>query len=119
MISFEIYREVREYLESRITLHQLENRLLPFMPGILSKPHSDNANIVSAIELATVDFDNKILSELEAREYIDRIFRKYETSVVSLIDREVEISTGTSSVIGSRVGIDATTSVIRLESVLL
>lgn len=82
MISFEIYREIQEYLKLLITLHELEERILPYMPDILSNPHSDNADLVSAIVLARVDYDNELLDDEGARSYIERVIRKYKTSIV-------------------------------------
>jgi hypothetical protein len=119
MISFEIYKEVQEYIDSRISLHMLEERILPYMPDILSEPHSDNADLVSAIELIRVDYDNDLVDDAEARNYVDRVFRKYETSIVSATDQEFEIATGTSSKTSSRVEVNSSTAVIQLSAVPL
>lgn len=119
MITFEIYRSVQEYLESSITLHELEERLLPFMPAILREPYSDDADIVAAVELAKVDFDNGLLDKEEARELIANTFSKYATLVVTNLNADFEITSGTTSVTGSELELDATIRIIKMDPVQL
>ena len=61
--SIDIFSEVTNYLEHRITLRELESWLVPMLPIYLLNPDSAAANLVGLIELGLAEIQAGIRSE--------------------------------------------------------
>jgi hypothetical protein len=66
--SIEVFAKVQDYVDRRITLHELESWLVNRLPTYLSNPNSAAAELVGVIELG--------LAEIQAGIRSERSFRK-------------------------------------------
>lgn len=65
--SIEIFSKVNDYIERRLTLHQLESWLVCMLPTYLSNPGSATAELVGTIELGLAEIQAGIRSERSLR----------------------------------------------------
>jgi len=65
--SIEIFSKADDYLEKRISLHELESWLVSMLPIYLSNPTSEAAELVSVIELGLAEINADIRTERSLR----------------------------------------------------
>lgn len=63
MISVEVNDKIHQFLEGQITLHELDDWIVPYLPCLAVDPHSADMEIVSVIELGIAEIDDGISSE--------------------------------------------------------
>jgi hypothetical protein len=67
MLSLELKDKVLQYVDSKISLEQLEDWLVPRLPIFLRTPETADADVVAAIELGLAEISNETKTELEFR----------------------------------------------------
>ena len=67
MVSFDLVDKIIQYISSKITFTQLEEWFVPRLPVFIRDPESDDADIISAIELGLSEMNAGIISENEFR----------------------------------------------------
>ena len=65
--SIEIFSKVNDYIERRLTLHQLESWLVCVLPTYLSQPSSATAELAGTIELGLAEIQAGIRNERSLR----------------------------------------------------
>ena len=75
MLSLELKDKVLQYIDSSITLEQLEDWLVPRLPIFLRKSEAADADVVAAIELGLAEISNEIRTELEFRSLLTKALR--------------------------------------------
>jgi hypothetical protein len=65
--SIEIFSWANDYLEKRISLHELESWLVSMLPVYLSNPTSEAAELVGVIELGLAEINADIRTERSLR----------------------------------------------------
>jgi len=65
--SVEIFSKANDYLEKRISLHELESWLVSMLPVYLSNPTSEAAELVGVIELGLAEINADISTERSLR----------------------------------------------------
>ncbi len=65
--SIEIFSWANDYLEKRISLHELESWLVSMLPVYLSNPTSEAAELVGVIELGLAEINADISTERSLR----------------------------------------------------
>jgi hypothetical protein len=76
MLSFDLSNKVTEFVESVITMSDLEEWLVPRLPMFLTDPHSDNSDVVAAIELGLAEVSNGIKTVDEFRHELRQVLRE-------------------------------------------
>jgi hypothetical protein len=94
MLSSELRNQVTLFIESRITLEELETWFVPRLPIYLSIPNSADADVIAAIELGLAEVDNNLRSEAEVRSLLAEVLNQQQTIINYL---ENSITTGTTS----------------------
>ena len=87
MLSSELRNQVAEFVNSRISIYELEQWMAPHLPYFLSASDSENADVVSAIELVLAEIDSELMSIDEARSYLRDVLREYNTVFFQFGDR--------------------------------
>lgn len=67
MLTSELFDMVDQYLERVISLHTLEDWLVPRLPLFFKLPYSSVEELVAAIEVGLADISNSTISEEEFR----------------------------------------------------
>ena len=88
MISSDLYDIVRQYLESSISIHQLEEWIVPRLPDLLSKPDSDDSKLVATIELGFAEINNNNIDENEFRSWLNNELRDHNVVMVDFSDQQ-------------------------------
>jgi len=70
MLSSELSNKILEFVESSITMSQLEEWLVPRLPFFLRIPDSADADIVSAVELGLAEVSSEIRTIEGFRNYL-------------------------------------------------
>lgn len=71
MISSDLREKIIEYVESRISLEELETWLAPQLHGFLSDPYTSDSEVAADIELGLVDIANSVRSEEDLRQLLN------------------------------------------------
>jgi len=95
MLSSELNEKVLSYLESCITLEELEDWYIPRLELFLGDPGSADADIIATIELCLAEMRSGLLDENEARQMLEETLVKYET-VIQHVNGETLLSTSSS-----------------------
>jgi hypothetical protein len=83
VLSFALKEKVSQYIDSVITLEELEEWYVPRLPQFLAIPDSADADVVAAVELALVEFESGLRDEVEVKELLDEALKEQPTVVVS------------------------------------
>jgi len=81
MLSSDLRDKALQFVETSITLSQLEEWLVPRLPFFLRTPDSVDANVVAAIELGLAEVSSGIRTQDEFRDYLKDVLR--ENSAIS------------------------------------
>jgi len=79
MLSSELRDKVFEFVESSITINQLEEWLVPRLSWFLRDPNSTDADVVAAIELGLSETSSNIKTIEEFRDDLRRVLRENNT----------------------------------------
>ncbi len=82
MLSSELRDIVQEYIESKISLEQLEDRIVPHEPFFLKDPASPDADLIATIELFLAEISDNVATEEEFRNAL-RVALKKDSSVLT------------------------------------
>jgi hypothetical protein len=82
MISSDLQNKIRLYLETEISLSELEDWITPRLPRLARDLHSDDAEIVSSVELALAEWSDNIRTEPEVREFLSGELKKHTNVLV-------------------------------------
>lgn len=82
MLSSELRDKVQEYIESKISLEQLEDWVVPREPAFLKDPASLDADLIVAIELGLADISDSVTTEEELRNALRAALKK-DSSVLT------------------------------------
>ena len=77
MLSSELSNKILEFVESSITMSQLEEWLVPRLPFFLRTPNSADADVVSAVELGLAEVSSRIRTNEEFRNYLRHVLRQH------------------------------------------
>lgn len=89
MLSLELRNQVINYVNSEITIEQLEDWYVPRLPLYTRIPDSADAKVIAAIELGLAEYNCEIRSEEELRAFLADTIREYDT-MLSLFQPEIE-----------------------------
>ena len=82
MLSFELKDKILQYADSKITLQDLEDWLVPRLPIFLKKPQTADADIVAVVELGLAEITNKIRTETEFRLILREVLQEHTSFLV-------------------------------------
>jgi hypothetical protein len=81
MISYELRDMILQYVESIITVEQLEEWLVPRLPALLKSPDSTDSDVVAALELGLAEMSDGIRTEDELRRLLLDVIREQTTTL--------------------------------------
>ena len=81
MISSDLYEIVRQYLESSISIQQLEDWIVPRLPDLLSDPDSEDSELVATIELGFAELNNDNIDEDEFKSWLDEELNNHNVAI--------------------------------------
>ena len=105
MLSYELREQVLDYINNRIDFEDLQDWYVPRLRQFLEDPNSADADMIAAIELASVQLAEGLSSEDEVKfmlldaisERGEPLFINWAKSSMSSDDMRVKTTTGTSS----------------------
>jgi len=71
MISYELKEKIQQFVDSEISVEELEDWLVPRLHLFIRDPDSDNANIVAAVELGLSELSSGIQSVEDFRKSLN------------------------------------------------
>ena len=104
MLSSEVREKVTEFVESNISLSELEEWLVPRLPSFMREPYSADSDVVAEIELGLAEINDGIRTTEELRNNLKRVLENHSLQfVLTLVDRSQhsEVRTGSSGKIYS------------------
>lgn len=105
MLSYELREQVLDYINNRIDFEDLQDWYVPRLRQFLEDPNSADADMIAAIELASVQLAEGLSSEDEVKfmlldaisERGETLFINWAKSSMSSDDMRVKTTTDTSS----------------------
>ncbi len=105
MLSYELREQVLDYINNRIDFEDLQDWYVPRLRQFLEDPNSADADMIAAIELASVQLAEGLSSEDEVKfmlldtisERGEPLFINWAKSSMSSDDMRVKTTTDTSS----------------------
>ena len=79
MLSLELWQVANQFIESQISVEELEDWLVPRLPAIMQSPDSADADVAATIELGLAEMSHDIINEAQLRAEIARELKKYLT----------------------------------------
>ena len=67
MLSYELRKVIYEFIQSNITVQQLEEWLVPRLPTLIKKHDSSDADVVATIELGLAEMSDGVRTEEDFR----------------------------------------------------
>ncbi len=84
MISSDLYTQIVQYIEATISKMQLEDWFVARLPAFLRFPDSEEADVISAIELGLAEMGAGIRTEADFRTYLKKLLQQQQTIFVLL-----------------------------------
>lgn len=97
MLSLELRNIIYQFVNSEITIEELENWYVPRLAFLLSDPNSDDADVVAAVELGLAELSNGLTDEDELRATLASVLKEQKTLFVQSNKSRSSIITGTSN----------------------
>ena len=82
MISAELHDVVRRFVDAEFSIGGLEDWLAPRLPLFLQFPHSPDARVVGAIELALAEYSDGMRDEASLRSYLRQALARHTPLIV-------------------------------------
>lgn len=82
MLSSQLRERILEFAESRTTVEQLEDWLVPRLPMLLRSPETADAKVVAAVELALAELSDRIRTIDGLRTFLRDTLREYAEPLV-------------------------------------
>ena len=90
MLTSDLREMAYQYVDNRISMQDLEEWLVPNLPMFLASPESDDADIVSAIELGLADVSNRTRTQAEFRQDLKNALDEHrEVMLTPMIESNV------------------------------
>lgn len=83
MLSYELREQIIGYVHDEISLAQLEEWYVPRLSYFLEFPHSDDAEMIAAVELALAEVADGLIDEAEARSSLKEILESFGNTVTA------------------------------------
>lgn len=97
MLSLELRDRIALYISGDISLHELEDWLVPNLPALIQDPVSAEADLVAAIELCLAEYSAGFRDEDYVRNYLREALLKHNTISFTYPSNQVTIVTGASA----------------------
>ena len=97
MLSLELWQLASQFVESRLTIEQLEDWLVPRLPAIMQSPDSADADFAAVIELGLAEMSDGMLDDAQLREELAREMKKHQSVATIYPSMPVAQVTATSS----------------------
>lgn len=119
MISSILRDTILDFVESRITAHDLEEWFVPRLPDLIRYPDSADADVISAIELGLTELDLNIRTREDFVNFLKRVLREHSVVITYLRATPTAVNqTGSSNATPRQSQIGAySTNIIRASSV--
>ncbi len=75
---------ILDFVESRITAHDLEEWFVPRLPDLIKYPDSADADVISAIELGLTELDLNIRTREDFVEFLKQVLREHSVVITYL-----------------------------------
>ncbi len=110
---------ILDFVESRITTHDLEEWFVPRLPDLIKYPDSADADVISAIELGLTELDLGIRTREDFVNFLKRVLREHSVVITYLRATPITVNqTGSSNETPRQSYIGASTgNIIRASSV--
>jgi hypothetical protein len=76
MLSFELTDKILQYVDSTITIAQLEDWLVPRLPFLARNSEGEDSDLVAAVELGLAELGNGIRSEDNLRNFLRKVIQE-------------------------------------------
>lgn len=86
MLSSELRNQIIKFVDQEISIEELEDWYVPRLPFFLNSPHSSDAEVIAALELALHEFSSGTISENELRMTLLDAIRDKETIIYTSDD---------------------------------
>lgn len=83
---------ILEFVERRITTHELEEWLVPRLPTLIKYPDSADADVVSAIELGLTELDFGIRTHEDFVQFLQRVLREHSVVITYLHTNPIAVN---------------------------
>jgi hypothetical protein len=97
MLSYELRDMVLQFIDSKITIKQLEEWLVPRLPVFLKFPDSSDANVVAAIELGLAEISDEIRTEDELRKLFQDAIQRPTVLAFYPVNQSVHLTSESSN----------------------
>lgn len=98
MISSILRDAILDFVESRITAHDLEERFVPRLPDLIKYSDSADADVISAIELGLTELDLNIRTREDFVNFLKRVLREHSVVITYLRATPITVNqTGSSN----------------------
>ncbi len=95
MIISELQEQVFRYLDSIVSLSDLEEWYVPRLPMLVTSPYTEE--LVSTIELGLIEISSGLRSEDEFKELLQEFMREHNTIRIQYPDTDIIVSTSASN----------------------
>jgi hypothetical protein len=92
MLTSELRKIIIDYLDSKITIAELEDWLVPNLPILIRVPDSTDTDIVSALELGIAELNSGLRDHNELKEYLLEVLREVTIKSIYPITSTTTIS---------------------------
>jgi hypothetical protein len=96
MLSYELKDKLLDFVEGKITTEQLEDWLVPRLPGFLASPDTADSDVIAAVELGLAEMADGIRTMAEFRDLLRDTLRE-QSSVQVVFDLQPHNESGATS----------------------
>jgi len=98
MISSMLRDTILDFVENRITTHDLEEWFVPRLPALIRYPDSADADVISAIELGLTELDLGIRTRENFINFLKQVLREHSVVITYLPASPITVNqTGSSN----------------------
>jgi hypothetical protein len=98
MISSILRDSILDFVENRITTHDLEEWFVPRLPELIKYPDSADADVISAIELGLTELDLGIRTRENFVNFLKQVLREHSVVITYLRTSPITVNqTGSSN----------------------
>jgi len=97
MISSELRDKILEFIQSKVTIQELEEWLVPRLPALIKYPESSDADVVSAVELCLSEYDLNIRTWEDIVQYLSQILQDHSVVMTNIFSNQNSLTQTASS----------------------